>query len=473
MLSGLDPRTLIFGLVAVVGTAGGALALLVPLLAVLAVARVLAWNAFQYGWDGQVIRVQQGVLQQRTRSVDAGRIQQVEIEQPILHRLVGLAVLRMETASEGGATEVELAGLPLEEARRLGEALRTSGPPNVDSAGDAARRQGEEDTLLEVSWTDLAVSAVTGARLLVLPAVLAVIAETALDVTDEEQVGGAALGLLGELGIVLAVLLVAVAAVVGAIVTTILRDGGYRVIVRDDEIVVHRGLLTTRATVLPRHRVQVVEMRQNWLRRLLGIVTVHVRSAGGGAATDQARRIQVPLVRPGPDLDALLAALLPPVPAAEALASHPPAALRRAMFRWTAWLAVLATVTVAGLTGLRLLAGGSVSVHPGTGLAVLGTVLLLGVGLGSLEYRNLGHALTADVMASRQGALGIRTTWSPLRRLQGVTERRSPFQRRLGLATVLAHLAGAGATTTITVLDVGSGVAERLREDLTRAAAGA
>ena len=42
--------------------------------------------------------------------------------------------------------------------------------------------------------------------------------------------------------------------------------------------------------------------------------------------------------------------------------------------------------------------------------------------------------------------------------------------RRLGLASVQGHLAGAGATTTIIVLDVADDTAVRLRDQLTVAA---
>ena len=98
-------------------------------------------------------------------------------------------------------------------------------------------------------------------------------------------------------------------------------------------------------------------------------------------------------------------------------------------------------------------------------------MLALGPILGLAEYGHLAHALGDRVLASRHGALGVTTAFAPLDRLQGVTQTDSPFQRRLDLASVTGHLAGAGATTSVVVLDVDRATAVRLRGALTEAAA--
>lgn len=470
MVARIDVRGLVFGAIALV-SAGPALVIAVPILAVVAVVQLLQWQAFRYGFDGSVVRVQQGVLQKRHRSIDIGRIQQVEVDQPLLHRLLGLAVLRLETASEGGETEVELDGVGLAEAERLRAALRTTARAVVDQAGEATPAPAPRRPVLQVPLSHLALSAVTGAQLFALPAALAVLSEALLDVRAEDDLAETVTGLAQGLGVAVLIAGGAILALGAAVVATVLRDGGYTVEGRGDDVVIRRGLLTTRETVLPRHRVQVVEVRQNWLRRALGFATVHVRSAGGGAARDQARQLQVPLVRPGPTLDHLLSVLLPEVPWPTAFRSHPPPARRRSVVRSTLRAAVvaapLATVAVAlaALPGLT-----AVPWQVPAGLA--GLVLALGPVLGLAAYRHLAHALGRQVVSSRYGMLGVTVSHAPLGRLQGVTRTDSPFQRRLGLASVSGHLAGAGLTTTIRVLDVGTEAADHLHGDLTTAAAG-
>lgn len=475
MVAGVDPRGLVFGAIALVSAGPAAIVLVIGAAVFLAV-RFLQWQRFRYGFDGSVVRVQQGVLQQRTRSIDVARIQQVEIDQPLLHRLVGLAVLRLETASEGGQTEVELNGVALGDAERLRAALRPAASAARAAAGDAdaTAAPAPTTTVLEVPTGHLALSAITGVQLLALPAALAVLAETVMDVGAEDDIGQTVVGLARGGSVALLVLLGAAIVVGAAVVAAILRDGNYRVDLRGDDLVIRRGLLTTRETVLPRHRVQVVEVRQNWLRRALGVGAVHVRSAGGGAASDDARRIQVPLVRQGPELDGLLAAILPDRPRDGAFRSHPPAARRRAVVRTTLRFGLvafpLAMVALTLYVAPEAFGGDLPQVSWTLPAVAAGVALLLGPALGLAEYGHLAHALGDAVVASRHGALGVTTAFAPLARLQGVTRTDSPFQRRLHLASVHGHLAGAGATTTIVVLDVDGDTAGRLFGDLTVAA---
>lgn len=476
MVAGIDPRSLVFGAIAILSAGPGALVIL-PVLAVVAVVQVLQWQAFRYGFDGSVVRVQQGVLQQRTRSISIARIQQVEVDQPLLHRMVGLAVLRLETASEGGETEVELNGVGLQEAERLRAALRpaTTAARAADGEDDGtAAAPLPTTTVLRVPHRDLALSAVTGVQLLALPAALAVLVDMVLDVGAEDDVGQTVVGLAQGGGIAVLVLLGGAFALVAAVVAAVLRDGGYRVDLRGDDLLIRRGLLTTRETVLPRHRVQLVEVRQNWLRRALGVCAVHVRSAGGGAATDDARRIQVPLVRTGADLDRLLEAVLPGRPHGSRFHSHSRAARRRSVVRATRRFGLVALPLAAVALALHIV-GSELGDAP-VGLpwqlpaGVAMGLVLLGPVLGLAEYGHLAHALGEKVVASRHGALGVTTSFAPLARVQGVDQTDSPFQRRLDLSSVAGHLAGGGATTTIVVLDVDRDTAVRLREALTAAA---
>jgi len=471
MLAGMDARSLVFIAIALV-SAGPAIGILVPIIVFIVIARVLSWQAFRYGFDGAVVRVQQGVLQRQYRSIDVGRIQQVEVDQPLMHRMVGLAVLRIETASEGGQTEVELNGVSRTEAERLRAALRPHAQPKAADTDDGqpAAPEPPERRVLSVSMGQLAVGAVTGAQLFALPIALLVLFEFAFDVGAEEDVGQTVYQWLQDAGLPILLLLLAVLALVAAIGAAIARDGGYRVDVRDDDVVIRRGLLTQRETVLPRHRVQVVEVRQNWIRRALGVATVHVRSAGGGAAGDSSRRIQVPLVRLGRDLDAVLAAFLPNTPTTAEFQSHPRAALRRSIVHTT-----LRAIVVAGPLAV---AARALWLYPDMTLVTwqvpaVGAALLVVIApvLGIARYWHLAHALTPDVVSSRHGALGVTVAHAPLRRVQGVTLVQSLFQRRLGLASLSGHLAGAGTTTAIVVHDAGEERARVLLDQLTAAAA--
>src|SRR5215207_10623992 len=83
---------------------------------------LLAWSTIEwlrrtYELEGGALRLEEGVLARKLRSVPFDRIQQVDLVRKPLHRLLGVATLRVETAGGGSAAEVDLDVVTLDEAR--------------------------------------------------------------------------------------------------------------------------------------------------------------------------------------------------------------------------------------------------------------------------------------------------------------------------------------------------------------------
>jgi putative membrane protein len=477
---GIPLRQLLQGILlpAVVGASTGpgirvTLVLVGVILLLTLIGRVLAWRRFRFSFDGEVLRVDEGVLSRNHRALDVARIQQVEVERSLLARVFGLAALRVETAGASSDVEVDLRVMPEADAVALRQAVRASkaaiaggGPvPPVDDPatggadGEPAGTGGVAAAdpaghLLHVPPRRIVLAAVTGSRLLVLPAVLAAATQFLGDggdngVLDPETVLRGVL----QLGIVVSVLLLIPASLLAATVAGLLRDFDWTLRRVDGDLHVRRGLISTRESVLPLHRVQLVEVQRNWLRRALGFASVRIHSAGGGGDD---RRVTVPLLRDG-EVDALLRQVLPGVPGVPHLTPHPPEARRRAVFRWTRDSLLLA-VPLWAIPNL-----------PG-GLRVLGGVVVVAAAaLGMVEYGQLASGRTDRVVAARRGALSVTTGLAPLVKLQAVSTTASWFQRRLGLATVRAHVAGPGGD--LTVLDIGQDPGHELHRGLAVAAA--
>lgn len=479
------------------------------------VVRVLAWQRFRFSFDGEVLRVDEGVLSRNHRALDVARIQQVEVDRSLLARALGLASLRVETAGGSGEPEVALRVIPEADADALRTAVRVSkaaalrgespaaarasghGAGSVTGTGAAPGADGDggpdggtdgasgagagatgnptgaygdgdghdafdpfadpEDRLVtEVGLGRVLLASVTGSRLLVLPAVLAASLQF---VGDATELGGGTLDpealarQVIALGVVAIVALLIPASLVVASVAGVLRDYGWTMRRSGDDLHVTRGLLSTRQSVIPLARVQLVEVQRNWIRRALGFTVIRVHSAGG-SGTDS--RVVIPLLRDH-EVDELVGELLPGVDGVPELTRHPANARRRAVFRWVR-AAVVPTVALLAFPGLV------------GELRVLGAVLpVVAAVLGLVEYGQLAHGRTDRVLASRSGALSVTTGLAPLVKVQGVTRRASWFQRRLGLATLTAHVAGPGGD--LQVLDLGADRGEALRADLVVSAA--
>jgi putative membrane protein len=434
------------------------------------VVRVLSWQRFHYSFDGEVLRVSEGVLSRNHRALDVARIQQVEIDRSLVQRLLGLAALRVETAGSSSEVEVELRVVPEPEAVALRTAVReskrqvTGTPAATDAVGEEPPRQ----VVLRVPLRHVVLGAVTGVRLLVFPAVIAGAFQFLGQATDEwideaitflleEGVvapGGGMPGLTLGTGLLVAGAVLALS-LITAVVVGILRDARFRIERIDDDLHVSRGLLSTRDSVLPLRRLQLVQVQRNWIRRPLGYGSVRILSAGGSGDAD--RRVTVPLL-PDRDLPALLREVYPGVEGAPELTGHPRAAVRRAIFRW------LRSVTVP-LAAVWLIPWPLLEAARVPSLALLPLAVVLGI----VEYRHLAHGVGERLVASRQGALSVTTSLAPLVKVQAVSTRANYFQRRLGLATVRAHVAGPGGD--VEVLDCGARRARELQARLTRHAA--
>src|SRR5690606_13005254 len=111
------------------------------------------------------------------------------------------------------------------------------------------------------------------------------------------------------------------------------------------------------------------------------------------------------------------------------LAAHPPAARSRRLTR--------AVVPPAGLAVLAAATGQPRAAYAFAGLAVLA------VPLGLDRYRQLGHVTDGERLSVRSGSLRRRQAVVEHTAIVGWRIRRTLFQRRLGLATLVAA-AGAG-----------------------------
>lgn len=498
MLSGINVRALASLLVPAVIVGGDMgwwfLVLAVVGLLVAAGARVLHWLRFRWGFDGHVLHVHSGLLWRQRRALDIGRIQQVEVERPILHRVLGTALLRVESASESGETEITLNGLEVEQAEQLRldivaarrardlapaeqvgsdvhSAPTTAGPPGTAPAPITGTPPPPVVTLARPSVADLVRHAVTGSGLLVVPAALAALGQFLFELAGDQvdELASDAASTAAGIGFVVLAVVLVVVGLAGAIVVTLLRDWDLELVRDGDDLRLSRGLLDQRSATVPLHRLQVLEYRQNWVRRLFGTGTLQLRSAGG-SSTDNDRRIIVPWVD-RELLDRILAIGLRTVPGEHlppAPHRHPLAARRRLTWLWLRGLWI--PTVVLALTPLVVFEDRRVAI--GTGLAgALVVMALLAWLLSHAQYRRLGHAATDRVALVTGGVLGHTSTWMPLGRLQGVQARANPFQRRLDLVTLVLAPAGAG-NHPVDIRDVGRDRAELLGSHLVAVAAG-
>ena len=305
--------------------------------------------------------------------------------------------------------------------------------------------------LATVSVARLAVAGMTGARLAAVLAVAGTIVGVLDDVPD--SIVQRAVDALPH-GVAAAVAVAVLAAPVWlglAAASAIVTDFGFTLSDRDGELRVRRGLLERRESTVARRRVQAIRIEQSFLRRMLGVASVQLQSAGSGkGADDEVSRVTVPLVRVG-ELDTLVSEVAPGVAGLPPLLPAPPAARRRAIVRRVV-VAVLAVAVPAALVA-------GLAPVPGTvafGLVALGLLAVAGAAAaGELAYRGLGHALVGEYLVTRRGGLLRQTVVVPVAKAQSARLRSSVFQRRAGLASLVVDVAGRGREPTVAEVEAG------------------
>ncbi|SMF85367.1 PH domain-containing protein [Streptomyces sp. Amel2xC10] len=272
----------------------------------------LTWWFTHFAVTDSELRIRTGLLFRRTAHIRLERIQAIDVTQPLLARVAGVAKLRLDVV--GAAKKDELAFLGEEEARALRAELlaRAAGfaPETAHEVGEAPARE-----LVRVPARELAIAlALTGATWGTLAAALVVPPLLWLATHSVVTVLASGLPLLGAAG----------ASSVGRFVT----EYDWRVADSPDGLRIDHGLLDRAHETVPPGRVQTVRIVRPLLWRRRGWVRVELDVAGSSNS------VLLP-VAPRAAAEAVVARVLPgvTVPPDEAL-SRPPRRAGRCVPVW-------------------------------------------------------------------------------------------------------------------------------------------
>ncbi len=303
----------------------GAGALLVALAVLLAITLMgtgwnyLAWQRLTFWFDADGdLRVDSGVLSRQERRLQLSRLQSVDVLQPLLARIAGLAELRVEVAGAGDS-KVSLQFLTLAEANSLrNEIVARSAGVRHDA------EEAPENMLAAVPAGDLFLSLLMRAETFVLLLVTGLLIFVTL-VTE----GTIGLLLLATGGVPLF-----------SIFTQFSRYYEFTVAESPDGLRLRHGLLQKTRQTVPPGRVQAVGFVQPFLWRRKGWVRVRLNVAGASTSAqgsgDQSYTENVLLpVAPWPVALAIVSRVLPGVDIMSIpLVPAPERSRRRAWIQW-------------------------------------------------------------------------------------------------------------------------------------------
>jgi putative membrane protein len=377
--------------------AGGAFMLL------LAVAGfIMSWYFTRYQVAEGYVRVNTGFLFRQQRQARLDRVQAIDIVQPLLARIFGLAELKFEVA-DAGESAVRLAYLRMDDARQLRATIlaRAAGVRLEPGQAEAAVPEAPEQQVLRVPPSRLIGSLLLSEQSVFI--VLGGVVSVVLSAVTENR----------------GFFLYLIPAVLGLFASywgSFHKGYNFTAAISPDGIRLRYGLLDTQAQTLPPGRVQALRVVQPPLWRLFGWYRIQVNVAGygvAGANGEAGSRTTLLPVGGVDDVLNVLAMVLPDPGTTDPLG-----------------------IFHAGLDGLDSDGGFVTSPRRARVLA-------------PLAWRRNGFTATDTALLIRSGRWWRELVVVPHQRTQSMALHQGPLARRFGVADLVLHTTAGPVTPRV------------------------
>jgi putative membrane protein len=423
------------------------------------------WRRFEFRVGAHDIRIDSGVLSRTHRSIPFDRIQDVDITQGPVARILGLAKVTFETgggSAQSGKEDGVIQAIALQRAEELRELVRTRRSVVTPSSAPVAAAI-EEDAVYSMSFPRLLLAGVFNFSLALLAGLFG-LSQTVGDFVGFDPFSRSfwnrVLSASGPLRdyflahqLVTAIAGVTVLALVGLItglIRTVTREYGFRLDRAGVGLRRRRGLFTRTDVTLPTKRAQAAILASGPVRERMGYGELKLQSL----ARDEDKsgnHVLAPLAT-GEETSRILTALG-----------------WREMPDPVEWQPVSRAFVWSFLLGLApfLIAGAVAQVMflPLLGFAWLMVPFALWFAR-RLEWRRIGYALDADRLLIQTGWWRRRTTVLPLSKIQSVDLRESFISRWFGTASLQFGVAGGSPMTSHSIPAIPREGARQLRDRL-------
>ncbi|YCH06631.1 PH domain-containing protein [Arthrobacter sp. alpha11c] len=354
---------------------------------------ILSWYFTRYQVAEGYVRVNTGFVFKQQRQARLDRVQAIDIVQPLLARIFGLAELKFEVA-DAGESAVRLAYLPLAQAKQLRATILAraagvvSGPETAEEIPEAP-----EHVVLSVPPSRLIGSLLLSEQTVGI--LLGAVASIAISVYTENS----------------AIFLALIPAVLGigaAYWSSFNKGYNFTAAISPDGIRLRYGLLDTQAQTLPPGRIQALKVTQPPIWRIFGWyrMQVNVAGYGGAAGNENAARTTLLPVGMKPDVMRMLSLVLP----------DPGVEDPERVF----------TSGLEGLAGSTSTDGFVTTPRRARLLALLG-------------WRRNGFLATRTALLIRSGRWWRTLVLVPHQRTQSMALQQGPLARRFGVADLILH----------------------------------
>ena len=380
----------------------------------------LYWKNFDFSFSEDSLKIHHGILRKNEREIPLSRVQNVDVTRNLIHRILGIAVVKLETAG-GKTTEASLKYIDLEKSDEIKKTIREK-KHEVSEKEEDEKEDGRE-LLYSIENSELLLlgaTAVDERVILLLLGLLGFSASSFAPVLDEANVA-----LLPGLLLVGAVGLAVV--FVTNFVSTITKYYDFKLYREKDSLEYERGLFNRSEGTIPLEKIQKLVVEDNPLKRAIDRTSLSIETAGRSQQTtaEEGPELAIPLAR-----KKRIKKFTEKIGGLEEfkLQKIPSRGLRRYFSRY---MIVSAVLSIAAYIALE-------QFNP---LLPIGLIILSGLA-AYMKWIHKGYAETQDHFVARNGFWKRESVIVPYYRTQNVIQSDTVTQRLWDLSTVTVDIAG-------------------------------
>ncbi|MFN0136423.1 MAG: PH domain-containing protein, partial [Phycisphaerae bacterium] len=252
-----------------------------------ALGAVFRYLTLGYAIEAGNLIIRSGLITRQTRSIPIDRIQNMTLKRGVLHQLLGVVDVEIETAG-GAKAEAVLSALSHAAAQQLKLDVRVDRDVATPLDAAAAPIADDHDLVWRSPIRDLILAGATENRVGLILATIFGGWYTFREPMERlwnrylpslESVLHESVFVLASLAALFVVLLVIIGWVT-SIIFTVTQYYGFHLRQSDGRLRVRFGLFTQNERLIPSERIQVVRLAAPWLRDRLGYLTVYAETAG-------------------------------------------------------------------------------------------------------------------------------------------------------------------------------------------------
>ncbi|NIK72379.1 putative membrane protein [Paenibacillus sp. BK033] len=386
---------------------------------------LFGWRKFSFTVEDDRIVIRKGILFRDEKTIYFGRIHSVNLEQPILQRLLGVTQVKIETPGGNKKADGILAALNEKDARQLQRLLLA---PH-DQPAEAAVQQQQQPNY-QLTPGQLLLAAATSLNFGLVVAFIAGIFSLADDFINELAPNLYSTLYKESTSVNPSYTVIAVIAVCGlaaawllSLVLYVIKFAGFTANKQDDQISISYGLLEKKVHHFDAGKVQAVIVAEGLLHQWIGFAQIQLQVV----SSDKTERLMLHPFISAASLQSVLACYVPQFTAAEIRASAP----KRAFFDYV-WKGQLVTILLCAFFIYFF------HIH---GLWSL-ILLPLAAAWSWSCLSAAGMSLEDGQLTLRKRSLTRMTYYMRRPQIVSMTTRRTRGQQKRRLLTVSAHVLG-------------------------------